>query len=81
MMQFNAGEDVRSRAFLSPISVKVTIGNGEERIMVSADALWTSLHMGVENSNAFCIYMSLCGGLATVCPVLAPLVVPLRVSI
>ncbi|KAL3791053.1 hypothetical protein ACHAW5_002830 [Stephanodiscus triporus] len=79
VMQIDAGEDVRSRAFLSPISVNATIGDGGERIMVAADARWTSSRVGVENSDAFRVDMSLRGGLATACRVGAPLVVSLRV--
>jgi hypothetical protein len=103
VIQIDAGEDVRSRAFLSPISVNATIGgcsasidcrssrnssNNEystdkkdvERIMITADARWTSSRVGVENSDAFRVDMSLRGGLETTdCRVGAPLVVSLRV--
>lgn len=93
VIQIDAGEDVRSRAFLSPISVNVMIGsdidlggnkeNQEEkcgeRIMVTADTRWTSSRVGVENSDAFRIDMSLRGGLETTCRVGAPIVISLRV--
>ena len=113
VMQIDAGEDVRSRAFLSPISVNATIGRrrgrdrrgrpsapvavedredgdggedgdgrrdvGGERIMVAADARWTSSRVGIENSDAFRVDMSLRGGLANSCRVGAPLAVSLRV--
>ena len=92
VIQIDAGEDVRSRAFLSPISVNAMIGsdidlgnkdNQEEkcgeRIMVTADTRWTSSRVGVENSDAFRIDMSLRGGLETTCRVGAPIVIQLRV--
>ncbi|KAL7540040.1 hypothetical protein ACHAXR_009820 [Thalassiosira sp. AJA248-18] len=111
VIQIDAGEDVRSRAFLSPISVNAMIGSSSssssvssskkkktkkknnsvdnnfveekkdhgERIMVTADARWTSSRVGVENSDAFRVDMSLRGGLETACRVGAPLVVSLRV--
>mmetsp|Transcript_8135 Transcript_8135/g.14161 ORF Transcript_8135/g.14161 Transcript_8135/m.14161 type:complete len:599 (-) Transcript_8135:110-1906(-) len=98
VIQIDAGEDVRSRAFLSPISVNAMIGGSSiaiidnsnnnindstekdgERIMVTADARWTSSRVGVENSDAFRVDMSLRGGLVTACRVGAPLVVSLRV--
>jgi hypothetical protein len=53
--------------------------DGGERIMVAADARWTSSRVGVENSDAFRVDMSLRGGLATACRVGAPLVVSVRV--
>jgi len=92
VIQIDAGEDVRSRAFLSPISVNamigsdIDLGNKEnqeekfgERIMVTADTRWTSSRVGVENSDAFRIDMSLRGGLETTCRVGAPIVIQLRV--
>ena len=122
VIQIDAGEDVRSRAFLSPITVNATVGrrspctpqhrhragwrglfnrnsiadeyesdvggdggegenesDGGERIMVAADARWTSSRVGIENSDAFRVDMSLRGGLATTCRVGAPLVISLRV--
>lgn len=101
VIQIDAGEDVRSRAFLSPISVTATIAspnrkkenrdgvnnntvvdstneNEGVRIMVAADARWTSSRVGVENSDAFRIDMSLRGD-PTSWRVGAPLVVSLRV--
>jgi len=91
VIQIDAGEDVRSRAFLSPISVNamigsdIDLGNKEnqekcgERIMVTADTRWTSSRVGVENSDAFRIDMSLRGGLEATCRVGAPIVIQLRV--
>ena len=92
VIQIDAGEDVRSRAFLSPISVNaligsdIDLGNKEnqeekcgERIMVTSDTRWTSSRVGVENSDAFRIDMSLRGGLETTCRVGAPIVIQLRV--
>lgn len=53
---------------------------GGERVLVAADARWTSSRVGVENSDAFQVNMSLRGGLdAPPCRVGAPLVVSLRV--
>jgi hypothetical protein len=102
VIQIDAGEDVRSRAFLSPITVTATIGsptnivnrevvgsnnnntakqydnNDDERIMVAADARWTSSRVGVENSDAFRVDMSIRGD-PTSWRVGAPLVVSLRV--
>lgn len=90
VIQIDAGEDVRSRIFNSPVTVNATIGNhtspitsstindDRERVMVTADARWTSSRVGVENSDAFRIDMYLRGGLETVC-VGAPIVVSLRV--
>ena len=51
---------------------------GEEGIVVAADACWTSGRVGVENSDAFCVYMSLRGDPPS-WVVGAPLVVSLRV--
>lgn len=104
VIQVDAGEDVRSRSFLSPVSVNATIGRssdravadsgdeglseglsedwrGGERIAVAADARWTSSRVGVENSDAFRVDMSLRGSScdAAACLVGAPLVVSLRV--
>jgi len=103
VMQVDAGEDVRSRAFLSPISVNAMVGGsssggnqgeddrnnadsssealGGERVMVTTDARWTSSRVGIENSDAFRVDMSLRGGSRDVaaCRVGAPLVVSLRV--
>ena len=89
VIQIDAGEDVRSRIFNSPVTVNAMIGNctspapstgneDTERVMVTADARWTSSRVGVENSDAFRIDMYLRGGLETVC-VGAPIVVSLRV--
>jgi len=102
VIQIDAGEDVRSRAFLSPISVSATIGDfnacaesrsssninsvysiqkkERERVMITADARWTSSRVGVENSDAFRVDMSLRGSLETIDRrVGAPLIVSLRV--
>eukprot|EP00985_Skeletonema_marinoi_P015950 scaffold8417_cov136-Skeletonema_marinoi.AAC.3 len=89
VIQIDAGEDVRSRIFNSPVTVNAMIGNctsptstttndDTERVMVTADARWTSSRVGVENSDAFRLDMYLRGGLETVC-VGAPIVVSLRV--
>eukprot|EP00574_Skeletonema_japonicum_P001934 CAMPEP_0201741160 /NCGR_PEP_ID=MMETSP0593-20130828/46673_1 /ASSEMBLY_ACC=CAM_ASM_000672 /TAXON_ID=267983 /ORGANISM="Skeletonema japonicum, Strain CCMP2506" /LENGTH=652 /DNA_ID=CAMNT_0048235489 /DNA_START=45 /DNA_END=2004 /DNA_ORIENTATION=- len=89
VIQIDAGEDVRSRIFDSPVTVNAMIGNcnsplsatindDAERVMVTADARWTSSRVGVENSDAFRLDMYLRGGLETVC-VGAPIVVSLRV--
>mmetsp|Transcript_31680 Transcript_31680/g.53631 ORF Transcript_31680/g.53631 Transcript_31680/m.53631 type:complete len:684 (-) Transcript_31680:43-2094(-) len=89
VIQIDAGEDVRSRMFNSPVTVNAMIGNctsptstttndDTERVMVTADARWTSSRVGVENSDAFRLDMYLRGGLETVC-VGAPIVVSLRV--
>lgn len=78
VIQIDAGEDVRSRAFWSPISANAVVGGGE-RVMVATDARWTTSRVAVENSDAFRVDMSLRGGLSTVCRVGAPLVVSLRV--
>eukprot|EP00573_Skeletonema_grethae_P000012 CAMPEP_0201687786 /NCGR_PEP_ID=MMETSP0578-20130828/1689_1 /ASSEMBLY_ACC=CAM_ASM_000663 /TAXON_ID=267565 /ORGANISM="Skeletonema grethea, Strain CCMP 1804" /LENGTH=679 /DNA_ID=CAMNT_0048171961 /DNA_START=83 /DNA_END=2122 /DNA_ORIENTATION=- len=89
VIQIDAGEDVRSRIFDSPITVNAmicscnsplsaTINDDAERVMVTADARWTSSRVGVENSDAFRLDMYLRGGLETVC-VGAPIVVSLRV--
>jgi hypothetical protein len=89
VIQIDAGEDVRSRVFNSPVTVNAMIGNcssptssnindGTKRVMVTADARWTSSRVGVENSDAFRLDMYLRGGLETVC-VGAPIVVSLRV--
>lgn len=86
VIQIDAGEDVRSRIFNSPVTVNAMIGscsssstqNGTERVMVTADAKWTSSRVGVENSDAFRLDMYLRGGLEAVC-VGAPVVVSLRV--
>eukprot|EP00956_Cyclotella_meneghiniana_P015801 scaffold24550_cov60-Cyclotella_meneghiniana.AAC.6 len=95
VIQVDAGEDVRSRAFLSPVSVNASVGtdmltkevknNDEnkdrcgERIMVSTDVRWTTSRVAVENSDAFKVDMSLRGGLNTICRVGAPLIISLRV--
>ena len=95
VIQIDAGEDVRSRAFLSPITVNAMVSsyatssrpannNGNaaevgERVMITTDARWTTSRVAVENSDAFRVEMSLRGGLQTVCRVGAPLIVNLRV--
>ena len=91
VIQIDAGEDVRSRAFLSPISVNATVGassdwdrrdraNGGEPVLVTTDTRWTSSRVGIENSDAFRVDMALRGGLEdAVCRVGAPVVVSLRV--
>jgi hypothetical protein len=86
VIQIDAGEDVRSRAFLSPISVNATIPRSDsssgERIMITTDARWTSSRVGIENSDAFRVDLSLRGGDAattTVCRVGAPLVISIRI--
>ena len=47
--------------------------------MITHDARWTSSRVGIENSDAFRVDMSLRGGHETACRVGAPLVVSLRV--
>jgi len=94
VITIDAGEDVRSRAFLSPVSVSAVVGTADwirdvggannneeegERVMVSTDVRWTTSRVAVENSDAFKVDMSLRGGLQTVCRVGAPLIVSLRV--
>ena len=89
VFQIDAGEDVRSRIFHSPVTVNAMIGNcpmpthksndvRTERVMVTADVRWTSSRVGVENSDAFRLDMYLRGGLETAC-VGAPVVVSLKV--
>ena len=85
VIQIDAGEDVRSRAFLSPISVNATIpsiNSSDERIMITTNARWTSSRVGIENSDAFRVDLSLRGGgtaTTTVCRVGAPLVISIRI--
>lgn len=95
VIQVDAGEDVRSRAFLSPVSVNASVGTDMltkevksnddnidkcgERIMVSTNIRWTTSRVAVENSDAFKVDMSLRGGLNTICRVGAPLIISLRV--
>ena len=91
VIQIDAGEDVRSRAFLSPISVNAIVGASSDRdrrdraksgepVLVTTDTRWTSSRVGIENSDAFRVDMALRGGLEdTVCRVGAPVVVSLRV--
>lgn len=79
VIQIDAGEDVRSRAFVSPISVNATIPSCGERILITTDAQWTSSRVGIENSDAFRVDLSLRGGATTVCRVGAPLVISLRI--
>ena len=79
VIQIDAGEDVRSRAFISPISVNATLPGSGERILITTDARWTSSRVGVENSDAFRVDLSLRGGATTVCRVGAPFVVSLRI--
>ncbi|KAL9186872.1 hypothetical protein ACHAXT_010592 [Thalassiosira profunda] len=77
VVQIDAGEDVRSRAFVSPISVNAVVGEatksnrgesedsnerGGERVMVTTDARWTSSRVGTEHSDAFRVDLSLRGG-------------------
>jgi hypothetical protein len=92
VIQVDAGEDVRSRIFNSPVTVNAIISNRfspmstnstttnefTERVLVTADARWTSSRVGVENSDAFRLDMYLRGGVETAC-VGAPIVVSLRV--
>ena len=71
VIQVDAGEDVRSRAFPSPISVSAAVG--DERVMVAAGARWISSRVDVENSDAFRVDMSLRDAPAAACRVGTPL--------
>lgn len=68
----NAGEEMRSRSYLSPVSVTGVIGSGDtskqssantgsrrrQRIVVAADAPWTTALVAVEPADAFRIEMN-----------------------
>lgn len=76
-----AGEDLRSRTFFSPVSITAIVGSqgdteGEPTVVVGADAQWETGRIAVEPTDAFRIDMSL---EHSSCVVGAPLVVSLRV--
>jgi len=75
-----AGEDLRSRDFISPVSVTATIGDTKvEKPMVvlsATDISWHTGRVAVEPADAFRVDMSL---KETQCYVGAPLVVSLKV--
>lgn len=90
VITIDAGEDLRSRTFASPISVTAVVGKvdatddeqvaNKQRspptVVVSTDALWTTGRVAVVPADAFRIDMSL---EQSSCFVGAPLVVTLRV--
>ena len=59
----NAGHDLRSRTFASPISVTAVVGKQDEdrrpQVVAAADAHWTTGRIAVEPTDAFRIDMSL----------------------
>ena len=88
VIQIDASEDVRSRVFLSPLSVHMITTSEEskgcsvkdrEKMMLSTDVRWTTSRVAVENSDAFKVDMSLRGGSNTSYCVGAPVIVSLRV--
>ena len=88
VLSIEAGEDLRSRLFYSPVSVTAMIGREDHEegaddttntgvvVVVSADAAWETGRIAVEPANAFRIDMSLDD---SSCYVGAPLVVTLKV--
>lgn len=75
VITIDAGEDLRSREFYSPISVSAKIGQ-ETFVVVHTDTQWTTGRVAVEPADAFRIDMSL---KESSCVVGAPFVVSLRV--
>ena len=80
VMTVDAGEDLRSRSFLTPISVTADVGETSDtyrpNIVVSTDAHWTTGRIAVEPADAFRIDMNVAQQFNYVG---APLVVTLRV--
>ena len=76
VLTIDAGEDLRSRSFFSPISVTAAVDSGSS-VVESADAQWTTGRVAVEPADAFRIDLSL--QQSSACYVGAPLVVALRV--
>jgi hypothetical protein len=74
VLTVDAGEDLRSRTFFSPISVTALVGG--HRVVETTDAQWTTGRIAVEPADAFRVDMSLAH---SSCHVGAPLVVSLRV--
>lgn len=76
VLTIDAGEDLRSRTFFSPISVTASLDSGNS-VVEAADAQWTTGRIAVEPADAFRIDLSL--RQSSACYVGAPLVVSLRV--
>jgi hypothetical protein len=76
VLTIDAGEDLRSRSFFSPITVTAIVDSGFS-VVETADALWTTGRIAVEPADAFRIDLSL--QQSSSCFVGAPLVVALRV--
>lgn len=76
VLTIDAGEDLRSRTFYSPISVTAVVDSGSS-VVETADVQWTTGRVAVEPADAFRIDLSL--QQSSACYVGAPLVVALRV--
>jgi hypothetical protein len=86
VLTIDAGEDLRSRVLVSPITVTALVGSigkedqeylrGRPSVVVSADAEWTTGRVAVEPADAFRVDMSL---EKSSCFVGAPFIVSLRV--
>lgn len=70
-----AGEDLRSRSFVSPMSVTAVVGDSQH-VLVATDAKWMTGRIAVEPADAFRIDMDVAQKSSYVG---APLVVSLRV--
>jgi hypothetical protein len=78
----DAGDNLESRAFASPVAVTALVGTKQDdeskkkMVLIAADARWTTARVAVEPADAFRIDLSL---RESQCKVGAPLVVQLKV--
>mmetsp|Transcript_64076 Transcript_64076/g.75858 ORF Transcript_64076/g.75858 Transcript_64076/m.75858 type:complete len:619 (-) Transcript_64076:14-1870(-) len=60
VLQIDAGEDLRSRPFFSPVAVTAFVGEeSEDQLVIATDAQWTTARVAVEPVDAFRVDMSL----------------------
>ena len=76
VLTVDAGEDLRSRTFFSPISVTAVV-DSRSSVVETTDAQWTTGRIAVEPADAFRVDLSL--QQSSACYVGGPLVVSLRV--
>jgi hypothetical protein len=82
ILRVMASDDVRSRIFVSPISVTANVGcyepsKSQHTVLAAADAQWTSVRSAVEPSDAFRVQINV---VETEVKVGAPFVLLLNVS-
>jgi len=78
VLTIDAGQDLRSRSFVSPISVTAAVGSSSNTVVVvvATEAQWTTGRVAVEPADAFRVDMNVAQQFNYVG---APLVVSLRV--